>query len=143
MSLSIHLGWPRQWCVNQATMRSMCNYCHAWSSDWFILVDSQNLDMISRLSDMSCLSWSSMINPQVRSLRSRISWKKKNLPEMTCKIVKSAHVGLDNFVDFEVSLIMTGACTDLFTNITARNNILLDISLLIYHNWNILNHLLL
>ncbi len=45
----------------------------------------------------------------------------KKLPEMTGKMIKSAHVGLDNFGNFEVSLSMTNEGADLFKKITSNN----------------------
>lgn len=45
----------------------------------------------------------------------------KKLPEMTGKMIKSAHVGLGNFGDFEVCLNMTSEGANLFKNITSRN----------------------
>lgn len=45
----------------------------------------------------------------------------KKIPEMTGKMVKSAHVGLDNFSNFEVSLSMTSDGAKLFEKITTNN----------------------
>lgn len=45
----------------------------------------------------------------------------KKIPEMTGKMIKSAHLGMDNFGGFEVNLSMTSAGAELFEKITANN----------------------
>ncbi len=45
----------------------------------------------------------------------------KKIPEMTGQSIKSSHIGLDNFGNFEVSLIMTSEGAELFKKITSDN----------------------